>query len=325
MKKYVFGAIVLTVAIIIAVLFSQKTVTVTDYAMNTAISITVKSRNPKLHAKKAMDEIKRLDALMSATSSGSDVWKINSAPAGQSVQVSDEVYELIEFSLNISDKTKGNFDISVNPLCVLWDIGAENPKIPSESDIEKAKSSVDYKSIVLNPADKSVTLTKDNMSITLGAVAKGYAADRVAEILRKEGVSDGIIDIGGNIYVIGSDKRIGIQRPFAKRGEYFRALTVSDTSVVTSGPYERYFEKDSRIYHHIIDPDTLYPASLFDAVTILTKDSGLADALSTALFCISEKDGRELLSSLDCEVDVIWIYPNGQVSMTDGIVVKNSR
>ncbi len=313
MKKYVFGVIALALVIILAVLFSEKTVTLTDYAMNTVVSVTVKSRNPKAHAKMAIDEIKRLDALMSATSSGSDVWKINCAPAGESVKVSEEVFELIEFSLGVSEKTRGDFDISVNPLCILWDIGAQNPKIPSESDIEKALSLADYKSIVLNPKDKSVSLAKDNMSITLGSVAKGYAADRAEEILRKEGVSDGIIDVGGNIYVIGKDKKIGIQKPFAKRGEYFHTVTVSDSSVVTSGPYERYFEKDSEIYHHIIDPETGYPSrSNIKSVTVICENSALADALSTAFFVAGEEKAKELAEKFS-GVSVIMLTEDDRV------------
>ena len=204
-------------------------------------------------------------------------------------------------------------------------------KLPDEDALREAAKHSNIDNLIIDEKNSTVYLSDPDMRLDVGAVAKGYATERIAEELEAMGVDNYVLNIGGNIRMIGGlysgeAHTIHIRNPKEPYStNYSVSISAKDISCVTSGNYERYYYVGQERYHHIIDPDTLYPASLFDAVTILTKDSGLADALSTALFCISEKDGRELLSSLDCEVDVIWIYPNGQVSMTDGIVVKNSR
>ncbi len=296
-------------------LFVPRTATITDYAMNTVVSVTVRSHSAAAAAQKAIDEVKRIESLMSATVPGSDVYRINSAGAGASVQVSGEVYELIQMSLNVSDITDGAFDITVNPLSELWDFNAADPKVPDAEDIAECLSLVSYRDIALNPAQSSVTLAKEGMSISLGAVAKGYAADRAAQILRDEGVHDAIVDLGGNIYAIGS-KRIGIQTPFKSRGEYFTTVDAEDCSVVTSGSYERYFAADDKIYHHIIDPGTGYPsASGLKSATVVSKSSALADALSTALFVAGEDRADSIVSSFDGVYAVLLTEDNRTIEV----------
>jgi len=287
MSRVIYTIAILLMSAIFAMLLLllPRTVTLSDYAMNTAISITVTSRGANKLAKEAIDEVKRLEKLMSATLSGSDVKRINNAEKGTYVKVSDEVFEVIEYSIKISKLTNGSFDITVDPLCSLWDVNSSNPRVPDESEIKEAKEKADYKSIALNKERKSVALLKDGMSINLGAVAKGYATDRIVKILKEKGVRQALIDLGGNIYVLGDEKTVGIQTPFKNRGEYFKKCKVSDKAVVTSGSYERYFEKDGKIYHHIIDPNTGYPAETgLKSVTIISKSALEADALSTAVF-----------------------------------------
>ncbi|MBO5008968.1 MAG: FAD:protein FMN transferase [Clostridia bacterium] len=319
MKKilYAVPAAVVLVAIAAAVILYPKTVKVTDYAMNTQITITAKSRGADRAVKDAISEVKRIDSLMSPSLSTSDICRINSAKANTRVQISPETYSLIEMSLQISQKTDGAFDISVNPLIELWDITSSKPRIPSEGDISKAKSLVNYRDISLNSSDKSVLLKKEGMSISLGAVAKGYAADRAVEILRNHGVKEAIVDLGGNVYVLGDKKRIGIQTPFKKRGEYFKVCTVSDKAVVTCGAYERYFEENGRIYHHIFDPNTGYPASSgIKSVTVICANSALADALSTALFVSGEERAEQIIAGFDGAEAIILTDDNRTLNIS---------
>lgn len=294
-RIWIFVAVILGAVLLIM----PKRARVTDYAMNTTVSIDVTAHKPKELADRAVAEIKHLDSLMSATDPMSDVYKLNHADAGTYVRVSQEVYEIIEKSIEISKKTDGAFDITAAPLCDLWNVGSENPQIPPKDKIEEALALTDYKQILLNPKDRSVALGKEGMSITLGAIAKGFAADRVCEILREGGAREAIIDLGGNIYILGREKTVGIQTPFAQRGEYFRKVTVCDKAVVTSGPYERYFEKDGKIYHHIMNPFTGYPADIGrGSATVISQNCTLADALSTAVFI----KGEDALTEFeDCE------------------------
>lgn len=295
---WVFVAVLLILGSVLVII--PQRAQLTDYAMNTTISIDVTAHKAKELAKKAIAEVKYLDSLMSATNPKSDVYKLNHADAGTYVKVSQPVFEVIEKSIEISKKTNGAFDITTAPLCDLWNVGSPDPKIPSKDQIERALSLTNYRQISLNPKDSSVALCKEGMKITLGAIAKGYAADKVRAILEDGGAKEAVIDLGGNIYILGKEKTVGIQTPFAPRGEYFKKVTVSDKAVVTSGPYERYFEKDGKIYHHIIDPSTGYPAqSDRQSATVISEDSVLSDALSTAVF-VSGEDALEEFEG--CEV-----------------------
>ena len=312
MKKVLIFTSVFAALAVLALYFVPKSASITDYAMNTTVSITARGRSPEAALEAAVSEIKRIDSLMSTTSPTSDIYRINNAEAGEFVQISKEAYELIELSIEVSQASGGSFDITVNPLVELWDISSDNPEIPTESRIEDALSRVDYRNILLRSEDSSVALKEDGMSITLGAVAKGYAADRVAGILKSHGIEDAIVDLGGNIYALGT-KTIGLQTPFASRGEYFEKCTVTDKSVVTSGPYERYFEKDGEIYHHIIDPKTGYPSqSGLKSVSVISENSALADALSTALFAAGEDAAEGVLAEFG-EPEAILLNKNDKI------------
>lgn len=307
MKKaaYILIACILVCCVLLWV--TPKKAEVTDFAMDTVVSISLRAKNAKDTANTAIKEIKRLDALMSVTNPKSDVYKINSAKAEEAVKVDSELFDLLKLCMEISKKTGGAFDITVNPLSKIWDIKAENPKVPDSNAIQKAKQLVGYENIILNEKDNTVTKKKDSISITLGAIAKGYATDKAAKILRDNGVKDAVIDFGGNIYVIGKDKKIGLQTPFKKRGQYFKVCKVSDTSVVTSGAYERYFEHDGKIYHHILNLKTGYPAdSGIKSVSIICTSSATADALSTAIFVSGKDNAEKILNKFEDAKAIIY-------------------
>ena len=161
------------------------------------------------------------------------------------------------------------------------------------------------------------------MSLDVGAIGKGYAVERTAEKLAEAGAEGYVLDVGGNLRIIGTKPsgdgfKMGIKDPFDKDGGYSKILVIADTSGVTSGGYERYFTVDGKKYHHIIDKDTLSPADKFASVTVITPDSGLADALSTALFCMDEAVGLSLVESLG-QVEAVWVRNDGSVVCSSGI------
>lgn len=315
MKKticWVFAATVIVAIVVLCIVFSVKTEAVTDYAMNTVITITVKSQSPKEDIDAAIGEVKRIDALMSATNPQSDIYRINSAKSGEAVKVSKETCNLIKLALEISENTGGAFDISVNSLSELWNINSPEPVVPSEEDINALLECTDYKLIDVDLKKSTVTLNKEGMSISLGAIAKGYAADRVAGILKDRGVTEALIDLGGNVYVLGSEKTVGIQTPFKVRGEYFTTCKVIDKSVVTSGAYERYFEKDGKVYHHILNPQTGYPAeSGIASVTVIGENSALADGLSTAIYVMGAEKAKDIASKYT-DIEIIILTDDGK-------------
>ena len=160
-------------------------------------------------------------------------------------------------------------------------------------------------------------------SLDVGALGKGYATERAADYLREDGAESYVLNVGGNIRIIGAKPDgsgwvTGIRDPSGAEKDFAISLRLQDTACVTSGVYERYFVVDGQRYHHIIDKDTLYPAGDFASLTVLTKDSGLADALSTALFCMSYEQGLALAEQLE-GVEVLWIFPDGGIKYTQGV------
>ena len=178
MNKVIYATLA-AVLVFLGLYLMPRRATVTDFAMNTVVSIEVTAPKAKKLAESAIAEVKRIDSLMSATFPQSDIYRINHSPAGTYVRVSPEVYSLIEMSIDISQKTDGYFDITTGALCDLWDITSENPKIPAKEEIESALSLTGYGMISMRKEDFSVCLEKEGMSLTLGAIAKGYAADKV--------------------------------------------------------------------------------------------------------------------------------------------------
>ncbi|RKW50257.1 MAG: FAD:protein FMN transferase, partial [Lachnospiraceae bacterium] len=219
-----------------------------------------------------------------------------------SVEVSDELAYLIDKALYYSKISNGAFDITTEPLKELWDFNAEEPELPSEESIKEALPKVDYTRVSVD--GNTVKFTSDDTRIDLGAIAKGYIADKTKEYLLSKGVDSAIINLGGNVLCVGKKPNgdnftIGLQKPYADRNETVALLTVDDESVVSSGVYERHFVIDGKNYHHILDPKTGYP---YDnglvEVSILTKSSTEADALSTTCFSLGVEEGVKLLDSI---------------------------
>jgi thiamine biosynthesis lipoprotein len=213
----------------------------------------------------------------------------------------------------------------------LWhearEMGADEPEsaaIPSKDALYEAALHTDVNSIVIDEESSTVYISDPKARIDVGAVAKGYATERAAELLILRGVRSYVLNVGGNIRTIGEKSKgkgwiTGITNPDKSSKDSFSCkVSLSDTSLVTSGDYERFFIYGGEKYHHIIDPETNMPARYFSSVSIITKDSALADALSTALFCMSYEDGKRLAESIG-DVGVIWIYSDGSLKKSDNV------
>lgn len=266
--------------------------------------------------------VQDIEQKMSLRILGSEVIRINENAGIRSVQVSNDTFEVVRTSLKYSDLSGGVFDISVGNLVQLWGIGMDNEKVPSDQEIQQALSTVNYKSIELNEADRSVFLKKNHMSIDLGAIAKGYAADVIHDILVSHNVKTAIINLAGNIYVHGDKDgvpfKVGIQNPYQPHGAFLGIYQASDCSVVTSGIYERYFEKDGKRYHHILSTATGYPVdNNLTAVSIISKKSMDGDALSTSAFALGLEEGMKLINRLD-EVEAIFVDGDKNIYLSDG-------
>lgn len=291
---------------------SQEPISTTAIKLNTAVTITIYDSQNKNLLTECMNLCDKYEKIFSRTASDSELYKLNHRQltpvdgTDNTYQVSDSLAELIQKGLYYSDLSDGAFDIAIEPLTSLWDFTAEDPQVPEDSLIQNALSKCDYHNISVGGKDNNeITLKTDDTAIELGAIAKGYIADRLKEYLISQDVKSAIINLGGNVLCIGgkpddSSFKIGIQKPFADRSETIAVMDIKDKSVVSSGVYERCFEQDGTLYHHLLNPKTGYP---YDngliAVTIISDQSVDGDALSTTCFALGLEDGLKLAESLD--------------------------
>ncbi len=269
------------------------------------------------------DELSKIDHLLNMNDSRSEIAKVNAAAGKRAVAVSPFVYQLIKKALTFSELS-ANFDISIGRLVHLWGIGSDQARLPAQAEIDNALSTIDYRKVILDDDAQTIYLSEKNMAIDLGAIAKGYAADRSKQILLSHGIANAIINFGGNVLTIGSKIdgspwRIGIQNPNSQRGDYLGILAINDQSVVTSGTYERFFEQDGQRYHHILSTQTGYPVdNELLAVSIIAQRSTDCDALSTLIFAEGLDNGRQLIEQMPA-VDAIFITKDNAVYLSDGI------
>ena len=287
----------------------------TGFYFDTVITITLYDSKDEEILNTCFEYCKEFENLVSRTIPTSDISRINTA-SGSSVEVSDTTIDLLKKGMEYGDMTGGVFDITIAPLMELWDIKNNPGNVPSEVDITDALSHVNYKNIVID--GNTVTLTDPKAAIDLGGIAKGYMADQLKEYLLSEGVTSAIINLGGNVLTIGEKPEgtsfnIGIQKPFDKQNATITSVQVKDSSVVTSGSYERYFKVDDTIYHHILNTETGYPCDNgLLSVTILSEKSIDGDALSTACFALGLEEGQKLIESLD-DVDAIFVTADYEI------------
>ncbi len=296
----------------------------TELFMGTVIKITLYDSNDSTILDKAFDRISEIESLVSINESGTELDKVNDFAGISPVEVTSTTYEIVEKGLEYSKLSNGGFDITVGPLVKLWNIGLDDAKVPTQEEIDSVLPLIDYNLLELNEEEHTIFLKNKGMMIDLGSIAKGYAADEISRILTENNVNSAIIDLGGNIYAhgikpSGQDWNIGIQNPFSTRGDIIGVLKVKNKTVVTSGIYERYIEKDGVKYHHLLNPDTGYPfENNIAGVSIVTDKSIDADALSTTVFAKGLEEGLKFVETLP-SVDAIFITKDNKVYITNGI------
>lgn len=289
------------------------------FAMNTYISMTAYGKQAKQALEDAREWTEQLEALWSVTEESSDLYAINHSD-GSPVTVNDDTAKVLAFAMEMAGQTGGMLEPTIYPVLTAWGFTTDEKRVPSEQELSELLPLVGYENVSLN--GNEVTLPS-GMMLDLGAVGKGYASDEAAKILRDAGVPSALLDFGGNILAVGSkpdgsDWRLGLKDPFADGN--IGILEVSDCAVVTSGNYENYFAgEDGRVYGHIIDPRTGYPADNdLASVTIISQDGKLCDALSTALFVMG-KDGAIDYWRQNPGFEMILIGSEREIYITEGI------
>lgn len=294
-------------------------ITYTGTALDTVINIKIYDSQDESLLTQCQKLCDDYEAKLSRTKEGSEIWQINHAE-GAYTEVSDDTLTLIQEGLHYSELSDGAFDITIGTVTDLWDFKSEDPQVPDSSALAEAVSHVDYHNVEID--GNLVRLADPQAKIDLGAIAKGYIADRLKDYLKGEGVEHALIDLGGNVLAIGdkpdgSDFLIGIQKPFDDRGEPIASVKLHDQAAVTSGTYQRCFEKDGTFYHHILKPSDGMPCDNgLNSVTILTDSSLTADALSTTTFLLGEEKGMELINQLD-GVEAVFIDTDNNLTYSD--------
>lgn len=282
-----------------------------ELIMDTLVTLSAYGKNSKIAVEEAFTRIEEIDHMASSENQDSDIYKINQEAGNHFVVVHPEVYKMIQTSLTYSKLTEGAFDITVGPLIKLWGIGTDHEQVPSEAEIKEALSLVSYDNILMNEKECSVMLLKRGMSIDLGAVAKGFAADEVHKIFESYDITNALINLGtSSIDTMGVNEEgkpwvVGIANPRAEELKpYLAILNTSEEAISTSGDYERFFEKDGKRYHHILDPKTGYPAehkSMSVTIVINQKEEDcglLSDILSTVAFVLGPEEGVQFIATL---------------------------
>lgn len=271
----------------------------------------------------AADRVMDIHSRMSAYEEESDVALINSSAGLSPQEIHPDTYALLERSLRFSELTDGAFDVTVRPLTSLWGIGKKKDYIPDKNEVAAALKLVGYRDLLLDKGRCTAFLRKPGMSVDLGGIAKGYAADEASRILREHGIESALVNLGGNIAAVGLREdgqpwQIGIQNPLSARGGSLGTLEARDKTVVTSGSNERFFVKAGVRYHHILDPRTGYPAgSGLLSVTAVCGCSADADALTTALFVSGTAGAMKLLGSSDAQA--VFVTESGDIFLTEGL------
>ena len=287
----------------------------TRLMLDTFCSITIYDVKDRVAMGQAFELCAEYESLLSITLEGSDIWRINHA-GGEPVVVEPQTLKVIEAGLRYGELSGGRFDITIGALSRLWDFGGGSG-VPMEEDIARTRGTVDYMQLAVE--GNTVRLANPEAWIDLGGIAKGYIADVLANFLREQGVSAAIIDLGGNVVVVGekpdgSPWKIGVRKPFGESSEYIGVVRTAEASIVSSGTYERRFVEDGEAYHHILDPFTGYPAVTdIVGVSVVSESSMDGDALSTITVLSGSENAREILSTVPGVIGAVIILENGEV------------
>lgn len=318
----------------------NQPISISSIKLNTAVQITIYDSQDKALLDDCLALCDKYELIFSRTNEKSELYKLNHrkdvsdgdfSTDGQTTpypvsgtadtwHISEDLAALLSEGLDITKESDGAFDIAIAPLTSLWDFTAEDPRVPDDAAIQKALPLCSSDGVTIDGQD--ITLPSDDIQFDVGAIAKGYIADRLKDFLMKKGVKSAIINLGGNVLCIGSKPdgtpfKIGIQKPFADRNETEAVMDITGKSVVSSGIYERCFKQDGKLYHHILNPQTGYP---YDngliSVTIISDQSVDGDALSTTCFALGLEDGLKFAEKKG--VQAVFITEDYELHYTDG-------
>ena len=318
----------------------KEPISISSIKLNTAVQITIYDSQDKALLDDCLALCDKFELIFSRTNENSELYNLNhrkdtsdedSNAVGQTTpypvsgtadtwHISEDLASLLSEGLDITRESDGAFDIVIAPLTSLWDFTAEDPKVPDDADIQNALPLCSSDGVTIDKQD--ITLPSDDIQFDVGAIAKGYIADRLKDFLVKKGVNSAIINLGGNVLCIGSKPdgtpfKVGIQKPFADRNETEAVMDITGKSVVSSGIYERCFKQGGKLYHHILNPQTGYP---YDngliSVTIISDQSVDGDALSTTCFALGLEDGLKFAEKKG--VQAVFITEDYELHYTDG-------
>ncbi|MBT8089579.1 MAG: FAD:protein FMN transferase [Gammaproteobacteria bacterium] len=290
--------------------------------MGTEVSVYLWSESPETGQQaleEVFDEAARIDRLMSTYKDDSEISRINRLAAQSPVQIGDELFQVIQRSLDISVLTLGAFDITYDSVGQHYDFRSRHR--PDAKTVESERENIDYRFVQLDRAAGTIVFLQQGVRINLGGIAKGYVVERGIDILRQKGVQNAIVTAGGDSRLLG-DRRgrpwmVGIRDP-RNDGQVAISLPLADEAISTSGDYERYFDEDGIRYHHIIQPRTGEPAGGVRSATVIGPDAVITDALSTSVFVLGVEDGLTLIATLP-DYESIVIDAQGRVYYSDGL------
>lgn len=292
--------------------------------MGTLVTVTAvasdKTRGDRA-VQAAFNEIKRLEQLLSTWRADSELSQVNAEAGRRPVQVSRETVQLVARALDIAELTQGGFNIALGPAIETWSV-TERQHIPEKEELEWLKPLVDWTSIQVNSARRTIYLPHKGMRIDVGGIGKGFAADRAVEEMKRAGAVGGVVALSGDIKTFGtlpvrSGFSVGIRHP-RQEGRLIATIDLKDEAISTAGDYERFFERDGVRYHHILDPRTLQPARACRSVTVVAKEGMLADGLDTGFFVLGPEAGMALAERLP-DVEAIFIDEEGKMTVSSGL------
>jgi thiamine biosynthesis lipoprotein len=272
----------------------------------------------------AMAEV---DRLMSNYRADSELSTMNRLAARQAVTVSDPMISVLTAARQVSERCGGAFDVTISPLVGLWGFYSKQPHLPTSGELSRLRPLIDYRHVLIDPAQQTVRFAREGVAVDLGGIAKGFAVELAANVLRRHGLS-GSIDAGGNQYLIGRplDKlvwSVGVKNPDV-RDQLLGVIETGETSVSTSAEYANFVTIGGRAYGHILDPRTLQPSSASLSATVLSRDGTLADAVSTAAFVLGPTAGLKLIDSFDGMTGLIaYRQQDGRIGLVMSAGLKN--
>lgn len=292
--------------------------------MGTLVTLTVVASDKDVSdraMRAGFDEIKRLEQSLSTWRADSELSRVNVEAGHRPVQVSHETLELVIRSLDMAQLTRGGLNIALGPAVDAWSV-TERQRIPDDDELQQLKALVDWRSIQVDPVARTIFLPREGMRIDIGGIGKGYAADRVAEEMKRAGAVAGVVALSGDIKTFGALPErngfpVGIRHP-REEGAVIAIVELKDEAISTAGDYERFFERDGVRYHHILDPQTLQPARSCQSVTIIAKEGVVADGLDTGIFVLGPVAGMLVVESLP-GVEAVIVDNQGEMTVSSGL------